>query len=332
MGLGDLHRYRLWPSGLKTLGQNLQPISISILEIELYIMRAWTVLWVLSILLLSTAFPMILASAQEPTRSINIQPLVCKTPDVLVNQNTSVKSSFETLVGIDDSVDENVFVELNATNDMDWPTTVVPQTLNFTMPGHQKVNITITIPAGIDASVVAVVKLFGYAHFPTENTTASAFSYLYLKQTFGISINYEYTKRSAKETWVRLRIHNDGNGEDTYECVFLDGDKLDKSGITVDMSRQAWRVYPSDTWYEVVHVKYQGTETSIKFDLRIKFYSLGAPQKGLMVEQVVVIPLSFKGPDPPMKPNVFAGIIVAFVIVIVIVLAVVVRGPAKKSK
>ncbi len=298
----------------------------------MYSMRSWTVLGVLSVLLLSTASPILFTSAQEPIRSIHIEPLQYVTPDVIVTLNNSVNSSFETMVGIDDSVDEEVFVELDTILDMDWPTTIVPQTLNFTSPGSQKVNITITVPAGSDASVVAVVKLLGYAHFPDEDTMASVSGYLYLKQTFGIALNYTYTKRDPQDTRIEVRILNSGNGMDTFEVRLLDGDKIDDAGLSVLLSNNALQASPNN-WYTCnVHVGYDGSKFPLKFNLRIIVMSFGSQQKGPVVQNIIVIPLSFKGPDAPLQPRVFVGVIVAFVIVVVIILAVVLRGPAKKPR
>jgi hypothetical protein len=291
-------------------------------------MRSWTVLGALSLLLLSTSFPIFIASAQEPTRSLGIDELQCMTPDLVVNANQGAKAYFETTVAIYDTDDELGTVELNVTNDMDWPTFVSPNSFNFTKPVAQKVNISVSVPAGTDASEIAVVKLKGYAFFPGETVTSSVSGYLSLKQIFSVSVNYTYIKRGATETWVQINIVNTGNGRDNVLMIILDGDKLDDADIHVTQSQSALYLPKNSSASQKIHCLYEGTVYPKKFDLRISITSM----HGAAPQQIIVIPLSFKGPDPPIQPNIFAGVIVAFVIVVVIILAVVLRGPAKRTK
>jgi hypothetical protein len=294
-------------------------------------MRSWTVLGVLSLLLLSTALPLLFASAQEPARSLSMEPLVCTTPDVLVSSNSSVRSYFETKVSVFDEVDELALVELNVTNDKGWPISVIPNSFNFTRPGSQRVNITITVPAGTDTATIAYIKLSGYAAFPGENTFASAAGFLYLKQSYGFSVNYTYTKLAPQETWIDLTIFNTGNGLDHFRVLLVDGEKVDNAKISV-MLADFSRISPNSSRSQVLHFIYEGEKFPLKFDLKLLIISQGSAQKGVLVQQMIVVPLSFKGPDPPLPQNVFAGVIIAFVIVVVIILAVVLRGPSKKPR
>jgi hypothetical protein len=271
---------------------------------------------------------MFIASAQEPARSLGISRLECMTPDVVVTYNKGANAYFETTIDVYDAVDEQGFVNLSVTNDMDWPISVRPNSFNFTKPVEQKVNITVSVPAGTDASEVAVIKLVGYAIFPGEEVTSSVSGYLSLKQVFSVSVNYTYIKRTPTETWVQLNLVNIGNGRDYVMIVALDGDLLDNANIHVTMVKHVLYMPMNSSAIQEVHCLYEGTVFPKKFDLRIAIRS----NRGGIAQQVIVIPLSFKGPDPPIQPNVFAGVIVAFVIVVVIILAVVLRGPAKKPR
>jgi len=294
-------------------------------------MRSWTVLGVLSLLLLSTAFPMLTTSAPEPTRSLAMDPLVCVTPDVLVDMNTSVNSSFETMVGINDTVNEEVIVDLNATTDMDWSVTVVPDKITFTGPNAVKVKITVSVPAGTDSTTVAIVKLFGSAAFKDETVFANVYGYLYLKRAYGVKAEYFFTKRDPKEIWMTLNVYNTGNGEDYILVDVPDIEKLDGVGLSVTMSNREV-VVPSHNYREVnIQISYDGNK-ALKYDLVLTVTSMYARAGGLVVEKNITVQLSFKGVDPPMQANIFAGVIVVFVIVIVIVLAVVLRGPSKKPR
>jgi hypothetical protein len=291
-------------------------------------MRSWTVLGVLSLLLLSTSFPIFIASAQEPTRSLGIDPLEYMTPEVLPTKTSDAMAYFETTVSVYDTVDEPGNVEFNVTNDLDWPISISPKSFKFSMPGSQKVNITVTVPAGTDASLVAVVKLFGYAAFPGENVTSSVAGYLTLKRVFSVSANYTYIKRSSLSTNIQINIVNTGNGQDTLWMMVVDKNKLEDDNIHVSMNHQTIHLRMNESVSFLIDCNYEGNQFPKNFDLKIQIQ----PYYGEQSPQVLVIPISFRGPDPPVQPNVFAGFIAAFVIVIVIILAVVLRGPAKKPK
>lgn len=295
-------------------------------------MRAWTVLVVLSILLMSSAFPVFNASAQEPVRSLSMLELQCTTPNVTVLPTQTVTSSFETTVEVFDTIDENGTVFLNASNDMDWPTTVIPPSFEFTKPLSKKVNITVTVPAGTDASLIAVVKLYGTAQFPGEDATASIFGYLKLNRTFGIELNYSYLKRSREETRIQLEVLNRGNAQDHLVIVLLDGEELDRAQISVLLSNHGIEATPNN-WYSVIlEIKYDGSRSQEKFDLRVQVISEEAPQRGLWVNKTLIIPLTFKGPEPPIQPLVFSGLMVAVVIIAVVAMAVALRVTSRKSK
>ena len=132
---------------------------------------------------------------------------------------------------------ERVTVTLTAVVNTGWPVVISPSTMAFVDPGTQGFQVTVIVPPSTSSLLTGNVIVTGSAKAPALSPVmAAASGVVTVSQFFDLTIEAEQPLRQVKPgelTYNVVNVHNEGNGQDTFELEVENNEKLVEDQYTV---------------------------------------------------------------------------------------------------
>lgn len=137
---------------------------------------------------------------------------------------------------------QTVIIELHASTDQGWPSTVIPNQIIFEESGSESFNVTVYIPPGTSYYTTGMLTIGG-----TISLTPGSIRYNYQAVTMTIKVNQYHGLtircreplqeiQTGEQTEYKINITNMGNARDKFQINITNHEELEAKGFKLELN------------------------------------------------------------------------------------------------